>query len=75
MSIKRMYIYIYNGKEYKTLNQITQELENSIGRIVDGFSITMTPMQKLAVYRGLVANKEELCKLLETQSELEQFEE
>jgi hypothetical protein len=68
--IEQVTRYKFNGKEYKTLNKIKQEIEDDLGKIIDSMDVTMTPRQKLNIFNTLVSSKSQVIKLLVVLQEL-----
>jgi hypothetical protein len=68
--IEQVTRYKFNGKEYKTLSKIKQEIEDDLGKIIDSMDVTMTPRQKLNIFNSLVSSKSQVIKLLAVLQEL-----
>jgi len=64
MEIKVKTVYTYKGDYYISLAAIKARVENQLGYVVDSFDATLTPKQKLAIFNGLVKNKDSIAELL-----------
>ena len=68
MKIKRVDRYVFQGKEYRTLEQVKAEIENQIGAIIDeitnGNNALSVPKSKLHIL-GQITKPEIRKKLVE----------
>jgi hypothetical protein len=63
-------VYVYRGKQFRSLDEIYYEVENEIGRIIDAMDVTFTPNQKLKIFAGLVQNRKRLIDLMSVEIDI-----
>lgn len=67
MITQRM-VYTYKGKDYYTVRQVKEAVDDEIGKLVDKLnlspSVPFSPGQKLALHNFLTQNRETLVELL-----------
>lgn len=64
MDITEIKRYKFDDKEYKDLPAVKTEIQNRIGEIIDYSDVTLTPKQKLNLFKAIVKYKGVLRNLL-----------
>ena len=64
MTIDTITRYRFGGKEYHSLKDIRQLVENGIGAIIDASPVRLKPRDRLAVFEAIQLNHKRLQKLL-----------
>lgn len=55
MAIIKEVIYKYQGKDFKSLEQLKKQVENDLGKIIDDIDVSLTPLLKLKIFEQITA--------------------
>ena len=72
MRIPKIEKYVYNGREYHSIEAVQGRVESDIGAIIDRMDVTLTPKQRLNIFDTLVRHRVHLVALLTVEIETDE---
>jgi len=56
--------YRCSGVIYKSIDDLSSDLESKMGSIIDTIDVTLTPKQKLKIFNTLIENRSTIVQVL-----------